>query len=209
MSDQTYTLLHLSEVFGEDKQSIRRRIAKLDLKSINRDTREYSNQPLEYDYDTYLALARDYGLSSTYTDEYAEIELTASDILDLCIEKYPNFQVKEIELELESDAYVYTIEGFDGEKNYEIEMDPVSGVMLKVEEEISPETYWEVTKETIDKVEAIVDKVLLQAEDHSKLYEWSLENDEGILELTVEMIIENNETREYKYNFITDQIIQE
>lgn len=210
MSDQTYTLLHLSEVFGENKQSIRRRIAKLKLKSINRDTREYANQPLKYDYATYLALARDYGLSSSYTQEYEEIELTASDILDLCLEKYPTFQVKEIELEFESESnsYVYTIEGFDGVKNYDIEIDPISGIMLKVEEEISPKTYWAVKKENINKVESIIGEILTEAGENSKLHEWSLENEEGILELAVEIVLENEEISEYEHNFVTKQIIQ-
>lgn len=208
MKNQTYTLLHLSEIFGETKQTIRRRIAKLNLKSINRETREYSNQPLKYDYDTYLALARDFGLTSTYVQNYEEIELTASDIIRLCIEKYPHFQVKEIELEFESEGYLYSVEGFDGERNYEIDLDPVSGAMLKIEEEISPEVYWEVTLENANRVEFIVEQILNEVGGNSQLYEWSLENEDGILELDVEIIVENNEKIKYQYDFVTEEITQ-
>lgn len=210
MSEQTYTLLHLAEVFGKDKPSIRRQIAKLNLKAINRESREYANQALEYDYEAYLELARSYGLTSTYTTDYEEIELTASDVIDLCLEKYPNFQVKEIELEQDSNTYIYEIEGFDGEKNYEIEIDPVSGKMLKIEEEISPKSYWEVSKAETDQVELIVERILTKAGENSKLHEWSLENEEGQSTLIVEVTVENKDDKmEYAYNFATEQLSPE
>lgn len=208
MNDQRYTLLHLSEVFGKTKQTIRRHIAKLNLKSINRDTRKYSNQPLEYDYQTYLALAREFGLASTYTQEYEEIELTASDVIYLCEKRYPRFQIKEIELERKSGGYLYSIEGFDEEKNYEIEMDPVSGMMLKIEEEISPQVYWKITQEQTDQVGILVEKILKEAGNNSRLCEWSLENEDGIPKLDIEVKLENSEIVDYEYNFITKEIVK-
>lgn len=67
MSYKTYTILDLAEEFGKDKQVIRRRIAKFKLQSINKDTREYSNDPLEYDYEAYLELANDFCVSKSNT----------------------------------------------------------------------------------------------------------------------------------------------
>ena len=37
MKDGVYTLLDLAEQFGKDKQFIRRRIVKLNLRAINKD----------------------------------------------------------------------------------------------------------------------------------------------------------------------------
>lgn len=209
MTNQRYTLLHLSEVFGETKSALRRRIAKLHLKAVNRDTRDYPTQALEYDYDSYLALARDYGIASSYTTDYEDIELTAENILDLCLERYPSLLVKEIELEEEEEGFVYTLEAFDGEKNYEIEIDPVSGALIKIEEEISPETYWEITREQINQVETIIDKILAEAKESNRLHEWELENEDGLVELSLELITEDEEKRKYKYNFASKEITEE
>ncbi|MGO1653029.1 hypothetical protein [Senegalia sp. (in: firmicutes)] len=57
MEKEVYTLLDLAEEFGEDKQFIRRRLSKLNLRAINKDSREHINEPLEYNHDTYLKLA--------------------------------------------------------------------------------------------------------------------------------------------------------
>lgn len=67
MNNKKYTILDLSEEFGKDKQLIRRRIAKLKLQSINKNTREHSNDPLEYNQKTYIELADYFGVSKSNT----------------------------------------------------------------------------------------------------------------------------------------------
>lgn len=67
MNNKTYTILDLSEEFGKDKQLIRRRIAKLKIQSINKNTREYSNDPLEYSKKSYIELADYFGVSKSNT----------------------------------------------------------------------------------------------------------------------------------------------
>ena len=69
MSEKIYTILDLAEEFGKDKQSIRRSIARLRLQSLNKDTRKYSNDPLEYNYESYLELAKDFGISKSNTSD--------------------------------------------------------------------------------------------------------------------------------------------
>lgn len=68
MEDKVYTLLDLAEEFGKDKQFIRRRISRLKLRAINKDSREHINEPLEYDHNTYLELAKDLGISKLKKD---------------------------------------------------------------------------------------------------------------------------------------------
>lgn len=67
MNDKIYTILDLAEEFDKDKQSIRRAIARLKLESINKDKREYSNDPLKYNHKTYLELAKDFRVSKSDT----------------------------------------------------------------------------------------------------------------------------------------------
>lgn len=61
MEDKTYTVLDLAEIFGKDKQLIRRRIIKLKLVAINKNTREHINEALIYNHDAYIALANELG----------------------------------------------------------------------------------------------------------------------------------------------------
>lgn len=73
MGDKVYTLLDLAEEFGKDKQFIRRRISRLELSSINKDSREHTNEPLEYSRSTYLKLAEEFGISVVKKDNENEI----------------------------------------------------------------------------------------------------------------------------------------
>ena len=72
MEDKVYTLLDLAEEFGKDKQFIRRRISRLKLRAINKDNREHINEPLEYDHNTYLELAKELGVTNLKKDKKNE-----------------------------------------------------------------------------------------------------------------------------------------
>jgi len=72
MKDKVYTLLDLAEEFGKDKQFIRRRISTLKLSSINKDSREHMNEPLEYSRSTYFKLAEECGVSVLKNDDKNE-----------------------------------------------------------------------------------------------------------------------------------------
>ena len=72
MEDKVYTLLDLAEEFGKDKQFIRRRISKLKLSSVNKNSREHINEPLEYSWSTYLKLAEEFGISVVKKDDKDE-----------------------------------------------------------------------------------------------------------------------------------------
>ena len=43
-----------------DREKVRRRLIKYDIKAINQDTRTYENEPLEYDYQAFLKLADEF-----------------------------------------------------------------------------------------------------------------------------------------------------
>ena len=43
-----------------DREKVRRRLKKYDIKAINQDTRTYENEPLEYDYQAFLKLADEF-----------------------------------------------------------------------------------------------------------------------------------------------------
>lgn len=63
MQNNTYTISELSKTFNESKQVVRRRIDNLNIESINRDTRAFPNEPLEYDFKSYKKLADSFGVN--------------------------------------------------------------------------------------------------------------------------------------------------
>ena len=64
MDNKNYTISDLSKEFKESKQVIRRRIDSLQIKSINRDTRKFPNEPLEYNFESYKKLAESFGVDA-------------------------------------------------------------------------------------------------------------------------------------------------
>lgn len=70
--EKKYTILDFSEEFNKDKQLIRRRLSKLEIKAMNRDQREYENEPLKYNYEAYLKLAKDFGVLNIEKDQHED-----------------------------------------------------------------------------------------------------------------------------------------
>lgn len=71
MDNEVYTITRLADELQEARQNVRRRIKKLDIKASNEDTRAYENEPLEYDYMTYLKLAESFGISVSNANDDA------------------------------------------------------------------------------------------------------------------------------------------
>lgn len=139
---------------------------------------------------------------------YEDIKLSPSDALKIYTDKYPGTTVKEVDLELKSNSYLYEIEGYDEEKTYEIYVDPVNGTILETKEKLSKRIYKEINQEATDKIKEVVDKVLQETGPTSKLYKWSLEFEDGVLELDIRIRLESGENVDYRYNLATEEIIK-
>lgn len=75
MNGDIYTISRLADELQEERQTVRRRIKKLDIKAINEDTRAYQNEPLEYDKATYLQLADYFNVTVSDTTDTSKDEL--------------------------------------------------------------------------------------------------------------------------------------
>lgn len=62
MEENFYTINELCEELDEPRHKIRRRLIKLNIKAINEDTRNYKNEPLEYDHQTFLKLVEEFDI---------------------------------------------------------------------------------------------------------------------------------------------------
>lgn len=79
MYNKNYTISDLSKEFKESKQVVRRRIDSLQIQSVNRDTRKFPNEPLEYSFESYKELADSFGfdvenkIADNDTQQHAKI----------------------------------------------------------------------------------------------------------------------------------------
>lgn len=140
--------------------------------------------------------------------KYEDIKLQPSEAYDMYVEKYPDTTVIEIELELKSGTYLYKVKGFDNEKEYKIYINPYTKEITEVTEKISHGMFTQIIKDHTNQIDELVDQAMKDAGDNSKLEEWSLEIDEGKLELKVEINLPDRDDLKYKYNLNTKELIK-
>ena len=74
MKEKIYTIKNLCNELNQPRQKVRRRIEKLDIKAINEDTRIHENEPLEYDHQAFLKLAKEFEVKINNTECTASVQ---------------------------------------------------------------------------------------------------------------------------------------
>lgn len=74
MKEKIYTIKNLCNELNQPRQKVRRRIEKLDIKAINDDTRIHENEPLEYDHQAFLKLAKEFDVKINNTECTASVQ---------------------------------------------------------------------------------------------------------------------------------------
>ena len=74
MKEKIYTIKNLCNELNQPRQKVRRRIEKLDINAINEDTRIHENEPLEYDHQAFLKLAKEFDVKINNTDCTASVQ---------------------------------------------------------------------------------------------------------------------------------------
>ena len=74
MKEKIYTIKNLCNELNQPRQKVRRRIEKLDIKAINEDTRIHENEPLEYDHQAFLKLAKEFDVQINNTECTASVQ---------------------------------------------------------------------------------------------------------------------------------------
>lgn len=113
MTEKRYTILDLSEQFNQSKQTIRRRVERLNIKAVNRKTREFPNDPLQYDQAAFNKLAEVFDFnnndahSNDDTRRYAPLH---SDDTQSCTENDTHLKEKEEKIVLLERELAYSKE---------------------------------------------------------------------------------------------------
>lgn len=74
MEDNIYTIKRFCDELNQPRQKIRRRIEKFDIKAKNEDNRVYKNDPLEYDYQAFLILAKEFDIQTSDTEGTVSVQ---------------------------------------------------------------------------------------------------------------------------------------
>ena len=74
MKEKIYTIKNLCNELNQPRQKVRRRIEKLDINAINEDTRIHENEPLEYDHQAFLKLAKEFDIKINNTECTASVQ---------------------------------------------------------------------------------------------------------------------------------------
>lgn len=143
------------------------------------------------------------------TDAYADISIQPEEAFDLYLDQYPGASITQIQLDKENDTYVYELEGFEGETEYELKIHSVDGTILKKDSDTDDDADDQpLTREHVIKVKALVDQALADAGEGSILDEWKLDIDDGIAKLEVDIDKQDGEDEERTYNVDTGELIE-
>ena len=74
MKEKNYTIKNLCNELNQPRQKVRRRLEKLDIKAINEDARIHGNEPLEYDHQAFLKLAKEFDVKINNTECTASVQ---------------------------------------------------------------------------------------------------------------------------------------
>lgn len=141
-------------------------------------------------------------------EKYERVKITPTEAMEIYLEKYPDTTVKEVELELKSGQFVYEVEGYDDEQEYELKIDSINGNILEVEIEYYRGIEQRITKEATDKIEPLVEKALKEAGEGTALYEYELDIENRRFVLEVKMTLADGQYANYKYDVDTGDLIR-
>lgn len=145
-------------------------------------------------------------------ENYEDVKISPEEVFDIYMEKYPDTMVAKIELDQDFGSYMYKIEGFDGEKEYELKINPVNGEITKddIDNEILEDDDKDeiITRANAEKVQALVDKSLEDAGEEGKLKDWELDYDDGRAVLEIEIDKEAFDDIEYKYDVESGDLLE-
>ena len=102
MKEKIYTIKNLCNELNQPRQKVRRRIEKLDINAINEDIRIHENEPLEYDHQAFLKLAKEFDVQINNTECTASVQQrTANEQQRTAEETSKDKLIKVLEKQLE------------------------------------------------------------------------------------------------------------
>ena len=145
------------------------------------------------------------------TGDYANLTVKPEEAFDVYRDKYPNAKITQVQLDQDMGNFVYKVDGFEGTTEYELKIDPMDATILKEDTDTDKDDdldEMEITREQVEKVMDLVDKALSEAEDGATLKEWTIDADDGLVKLEVELDVDGFDDQERTYNIETGELLE-
>ena len=162
------------------------------------------------------------GNANQPTASYSDIKVSPQEAYDTFTKKYPNSKVSQLGLDYEDGSYVYEVKGYDGTNQYELEINPMDGQILKEEQPAKGSGKGgEVTPAEVAKIQSFIDQALKDAGNDYRVEEWDLKsgeehNNEVVSSatpqsteplFTITAVNSSNKDIEYAYNAKTGELL--
>lgn len=146
---------------------------------------------------------------TTVADDAMNLTLQPEEAFDVYQDKYPNATITQLQLDKDMGSYVYKVDGFEGTSEIEMKIDPMDGTILKEDTDMDDDMDdLAITREHVEKVMALVDQAVADGGEGAKLEEWTLDMDDGIAKLDVELDKQGMDDEERTYNVDTGELIE-
>ena len=145
----------------------------------------------------------------TEADTYTNLTMQAVDAFDTFMAEYPDAKISKVQLDKDLGDFVYKVEGFMENNEYELEIDPMTAEILKKEEDTDDDQdEIEISREQVEKVNDLVDNSLTDAGEDAELEEWTLDEEDGQIKLEVEVKVDGLTDTEYSYLIDSGELIE-
>ncbi|MDN6195473.1 MAG: PepSY domain-containing protein [Atopostipes suicloacalis] len=145
----------------------------------------------------------------TTGDQYTNLKIQGEEAFDTFMDEYPDAKVSKVQLDKDMNDFVYKVEGFEGNNEYELKINPTDGSILNKEEETDDDQdEMEISREQVEKVADLVEKSLSDAGEGATLDEWTLDEDDGLVKLEVEIDIDGSDDIEHTYDIETGELLE-
>lgn len=150
--------------------------------------------------------------SNSNTTDTNDPQVTPGQAFQTFMDKYPDVTVNKIELDSDDgSAYMYKLEGFDSQKEYEVKIDPNSGDIVKEETDNDDDDNRkkeELTMEDIDRIKGYIEETLRDVDPEYRIHEWQLEKENGQPIFEIEVVNESGHDIDYKYNVESGEMLK-
>lgn len=139
--------------------------------------------------------------STTVTEDILSLE----EVVDIYTGEYPNAQIQKVDYDKDSGDWTYEITGVSENREYEVEINAVSGAIIKVDEDSVDDDAYLAFDTIISPEEAVGIAKTALAEEAAVLEGWELDVDDNRTKYDIEF---EGSNRDVKLDAETGEVIE-
>uniref|UniRef100_UPI0035A15F02 PepSY domain-containing protein n=1 Tax=Jeotgalibaca porci TaxID=1868793 RepID=UPI0035A15F02 len=139
--------------------------------------------------------------STTATEDILSLE----EVVDIYMGEYPNAQIQKVDYDKDSGDWTYEITGVSENREYEVEINAVSGAIIKVDEDNVDDDAYLAFDTIITPEEAVEIAKTALAEEAAVLEGWELDVDDNRTKYDIEF---EGSNRDVKLDAETGEVIE-